>query len=251
MFKTSNMTYRCKLCGEVFHDIGEPPQTPCPKDKNGKHVFEEVEATSRVGGKKCKRCALRQKRAIFLGGIIVLLSSLVPIIRSYSTNQKERMEQFIHLDYANVIASSVRLPFECRLKGEHNALEVKLDSIEKVFPYKERISVVLHGFAIFADLASGTVREQPEAALRFSFALAVDDEGFLTLNDTELDSLSVYSDSADVEAIVQRTTSECWKLFVSSMAPWKQDLTKLPLKPVHDVQVENDGVFVFGKGVRK
>ena len=245
------MTYQCKLCGKVFHDIGEPPKTSCPKDKNGKHVFEEVEETSRVGGKKCKRSVLHQKRTIFLVGIIVLLSSFALIIRSCATRQEERKEQFIHIDYVNVIATSVRLPFECRLKGEYNTLEVKLDTIEKVFPYKERVSVVLHGSTLLVDSETGNVREQPEAALRFSFAIAMDDEGFLTLYDPELDSLSVYSDSPDVEAIVQRTTFECWKSFVSSMAPWKLDLTNLPFKPEHDVQVENDGVFVFGKRVRK
>lgn len=181
----------------------------------------------------------------------ILLAVIVSLLYSVSNRYgRQRQEFFIGLDYVEIVGKSFPLPFAIDLSGENNKLALNLDAIERVFPYKERISVVLHGQAPLSDAATGTIRENPEAAMRFSIAIRVDGASLIA-SDAELDSLSVYSDSPDVQAIVQRKTSECWHRFISAQTPWTIDITHLPFKPERDVQIEDNGVFVFGAEARQ
>lgn len=180
---------------------------------------------------------------------LVAMASLLWIGNCNHENQ--RHEFFIEFDLVEAVGASFHLPFAIKLPGENNNLELRLNNIERVFPYKGRVSVVLHGQATLSDAESTAVREKTEAALRFSVALAVVDGQFLSIGDAELDSLKVYSDNPDVEAIVQRKTAECWRQFVSSHTPWTMDINGLPFKPERDVQLEDNGVFVFGEEARR
>ncbi len=182
----------------------------------------------------------------------IVLAAIVSLLWIGNGNHgNQRQEFFIEFDFTEAVRASFHLPFVIKLPGENNHLELGLDNIERVFPYKGRISVVLHGQATLSAAESNAIREKPEVAMRFSVALAVVDGRFLSIGDAELDSLTVYSDNPDVEAIVQRKTAECWRQFVSSQTPWTMDINGLPFKPEREVQLEDNGVFVFGEGARR
>ena len=231
---------------ENINQLAEIASPPPLGPKEGRNQNEDSPKTKNSPTKKtyCRRMPILVAVAMSAVALLAIVSMLMLANRTHS---HLRREVFVELDYAEIVYTSFHLPITIEMSGENNKLKLEFDTVERVFPYKKRIFAVLHGTAVLVDIATGTIREKPDVAMRFSVALSVEDGPSLALLDAELDSLSVYSDNPDVQAIVQRKTSECWQQFISVQTPRTIDIAHLSFKPERDVQIEENGVFVFGE----
>ena len=236
--------------GKNITRLAEMASPPPLGPKEGRIQNEDSPKTKNSSAKKtyCRRIAILVAIAMSAVALSAIVSMLLLANRTHSNL---RREVFVELDYAEIIYTSFHLPITIEMSGENNKLKLEFDTVERVFPYKKRIFAVLHGTAVLVDIATGTIQEKPDIAMRFSVALSVEDGPSLALLDAELDSLSVYSDNPDVQAIVQRKTSECWQQFISAQTPWTIDIAHLLFRPERDVQIEENGVFVFGEETRQ
>lgn len=225
---------------------------------NGKSLINDKPETcvdSRIdgGAGKCRKTknARRDCSCIkwcpYLALIGVFVAVAVWFLVSETTGHRERAEMFVQLDHGKMVGEILQLPFSYTMKGEHNRLSISLSRVEKVYPYQGRINVVLEGRARLERDTQGRESSESSAALRFSIRPIVVDGGKVVVREPVLDELSVYSEDADVVAILDREKMPCWRKFATGIKEWSLPLGGLSFEAQETVQLEQDGLFVLEK----
>lgn len=215
------------------HDVSEASLKTCSQPNDSRRV-------SKSNGRKGRRLAL----CILFAGLILAISSVLLPIDQEDSQQQER---FIELSFAEIVSEVLPIPVECVLDGANNGLKLRLSQLASVFPFNNRIFVVVNGESVLFEKTTGTIRETVQASLRFSMAFSVSRYGTLVLGNACLDGLSVYSDNPDSEAIRERNEFRVWDEFAGCITSWEHPIDSIGFTPRQEVQLEKDGLFVFSE----
>lgn len=190
-----------------------------------------------------------KKPLLFAAVIACTLICGVAIVLSCGRKRADKTsptgELFISIDYRQVINETIRLPFVHEMRGEHSFVKIVLNRLDRVYHHDNNIFVVLEGSAELYGIENNALLETFTAALRFSLKPCCINSALTFEGEPILGKLSVYSTNMDVEAIVERCGSACWKAFCASLSTWKTPLQSMPFTPARRIQLEEDGVFVF------
>lgn len=153
----------------------------------------------------------------------------------------------IEINYSKVMAEQLKLPFEYVLNGEENVIGIRFERVDKAFPCKGRVEVVLSGTASMRGKDADSMPAPVAADMRFSCDLVVDVGQNLRMEGFQFDGMAIQSENGSANVIIERCGLDLWKAFAKSFRGWRMPLGDLPFCAGPRVRLEEGCVFVFPK----